>query len=59
MRAAQMELKRVLVLIDATAVLALGTLLVLVLCFDMSVYTRSVDRLITIRALNVRGAQNT
>ena len=54
-----MELKRVLVLIDATAVLALGTLLVLVLCFDMSVYTRSVDRLITIRALNVRGAQNT
>ena len=59
MRAAQMKLKRVLVFINATTMLALDAFLVLVLCFDMSVNTRPVDRLITIRALHMRRTKHT
>ena len=59
MRATQMKLKRVLVFINATTVLALDAFLILVLCFDMSVNTRPVNGFVTIRALHMRRTQNT
>ena len=59
MTVTQMKLERIFVLVKPIAMLALNTFLILVLCFDMSVHTCSVDRFITIRTLNMSGVLDT